>query len=158
AGIIALMVFAKQLGLLAWMFGAASIIFGLFAWRLYEADGPERSILRAMGASILLAITFYAVIIPALRPQVPSVALARVLRESGCAQPLAASAGYHEPSLVFLAGTSTFLTDGAGAAEFLRQGPCRFAFVEARNERHFVLRAEAIGLRYAQGPRIEGIN
>ena len=31
--------------------------------------------------------------------------------------------------LVFLAGTATRQTDGAGAAEFLRGGECRFAFV-----------------------------
>ena len=48
--------------------------------------------------------------------------LARILRDSGCAHPVAAAAGYHEPSLVFLAGTATRLTDGAGAAEFLRGG------------------------------------
>jgi len=86
------------------------------------------------------------------------VALAEAVRESGCKQPLAAAAGYHEPSMVFLVGTSIQLTDGAGAAEFLRQGPCRFAFVESRQERSFAQRADAVGLRYAPGPRIEGIN
>ncbi len=56
---------------------------------------------------------------------------------------------------MFLAGTSTELTDAAGAAEFLRGGACRFAFIEARQERNFSQRAEAIGLRYDAGPRIE---
>ena len=59
---------------------------------------------------------------------------------------------------MFLVGTSTRLTDGAGAADLLREGYCRFALVEARQERAFVQRAEAIGLRYAPGPRIEGFN
>lgn len=158
AGIVALMVVGKQIGLLAWPFAAGSMVLGLVAWRLYESDGPERSLLRAMGASILIAIAFYAVIAPALTSLFPSVALAQVLREADCKNPQAAAAGYHEPSLVFLAGTQTQLTDGAGAAEFLRQGPCRFAFVEARHERNFVQRAEATGLRYTQGPRIDGIN
>ena len=80
------------------------------------------------------------------------------MRDSGCPSGTAAAAGYEEPSLVFLAGTDTQLTDGAGAAEFLRGGPCRFAFVEARQEKSFVQRAEAIGLRYSAGPRIEGFN
>jgi 4-amino-4-deoxy-L-arabinose transferase-like glycosyltransferase len=158
AGIVGLIAIGKQLALLAWLFAAAAMIFGLFAWRLYEADGPERSILRAMAASILIAITFYALIVPALRPQFPSPALAQTMRDSTCKVPLAAAAGFHEPSLVFLAGTSILLTDGAGAAEFLRQGPCRFAFIEARHERSFVQRAEAIGVRYAPGPRIDGFN
>jgi hypothetical protein len=67
-------------------------------------------------------------------------------------------AGYDEPSLVFLAGTATRLTDPSGAADFLRDGGCRFAFVTARKERAFALRAEAIGLRYYRGPRIEAFN
>jgi hypothetical protein len=86
------------------------------------------------------------------------VTLARFLRESGCAQPAAAAVGYHEPSLVFLAGTATRLTDTAGAAEFLRGGECRFAFVEGRQERSFAQRAEAVGLRYTAGPRLDAIN
>jgi hypothetical protein len=72
--------------------------------------------------------------------------------------PKAAAAGFHEPSLVFMTGTGTLLTDGSGAADFLGQGSCRFALVEARSERVFVLRAEAIGLRYNVATRIEGYN
>ena len=75
-----------------------------------------------------------------------------------CASPEVVSAGYHEPSLVFLVGTSIRLTDGTGAAEFLKRGACRVAFVESRQERAFVQRAEAIGLLYSAGPRIEGFN
>ena len=74
-----------------------------------------------------------------------------------CEQPVAA-AGYHEPSLVYLVGTTTRLVDGAGAADFLHLGGCRFALVEARPERNFLRRADAIGLRYASGPRIDGYN
>ncbi len=59
---------------------------------------------------------------------------------------------------MFLAGTTTRFTDAEGAADFLRQGSCRFAFVDAKQERAFALRAEAIGLRYDRGPRIDGFN
>lgn len=59
---------------------------------------------------------------------------------------------------MFMAGTSTLLTNGSGAADFLLQGSCRFALIEAREERSFAQRAEAIGLRYAVGDRIEGYN
>ena len=31
----------------------------------------------------------------------------------------------------------TVFTDGAHAAEYLRQGPCRFALLDTRNERSF---------------------
>ena len=57
-----------------------------------------------------------------------------------------------------MTSTSTLLTDGSGAADFLRQGSCRFALVESRSERSFVARAEAIGLRYKVGTRIDGYN
>jgi hypothetical protein len=75
-----------------------------------------------------------------------------------CVGPKAAASGFHEPSLVFMTGTETLLTDGSGAADFLRQGSCRFALVESRTERAFVQRAEAIGLRYNAAKRIEGYN
>jgi len=48
--------------------------------------------------------------------------------------------------------------DGSGAADFLGQGTCRFALVEARSERAFIQRAEAIGLRYNAPTRIDGYN
>ena len=43
-----------------------------------------------------------------------------------------------------MTGTSTVLTDGSGAADFLGQGSCRFALVESRTERAFVQRAEDV--------------
>src|SRR5207247_1279478 len=107
----------------------------------------ERSLLRAVAASILLAVAIYAVIIPSFG-QFPSAAVAQVLRAADCPRPVAAAAGFHEPSLVFLVGTPTQLTDGPGAAEFLRPGGCRFALVESRHERSFAQRADALGLRY----------
>jgi len=40
----------------------------------------------------------------------------------------------------------------------MREGACRFAFVEARQEKSFAQHAESIGLRYTGGPRVEAIN
>jgi 4-amino-4-deoxy-L-arabinose transferase-like glycosyltransferase len=157
AGIIAVMALRRQLGFLVWPFAAASMIFGFFAWRLFEQDGAERSLLRAAVASQLFSIAVFGVAVPLLRPLFPSAALAEAVAPR-CDDPHYAAAGYHEPSLVFRFGTSILLTDGPGAADFLRGGNCRFAMVEARHERGFVQRAEAIGLRYASGPRIEGFN
>ncbi len=151
-------VIERDLVLLAWPFFAAAIVCGLFAWQLYADEGAERAFMRAAEAAVLMAIGIYAVVVPSLESAFPSVALADVLHEATCANPIAASVGYEEPSLVFLAGTKTRFTDAAGAADFLREGSCRFAFVEARQERAFALRAEAIGLRYARGPRVDGFN
>ena len=158
AAIVMLVMFGRQLGLPAWPFVAAAMIFGLWAWWLYQADDAERSLLRAMIASVLLAIAIYAIIIPSLATAFPSVALARMVRNADCRPAMVATAGYQEPSLVFLIGTETAMVDGTDAAEFLRPGGCRFALVEARHERAFLRRADAIGLRYAQPQRFEGYN
>ncbi len=127
---------------------------------IYDDDGAERSFLRALSRRDSLPKSeFTASSLPSLAPAFPSVALAKVLARAPPARTrVAASAGYEEPSLVFLAGTATRLTDAAGAADFLRGGTCRFAFIEAREQHAFALRAEAIGLRYKAGPRIDGFN
>jgi 4-amino-4-deoxy-L-arabinose transferase-like glycosyltransferase len=156
--IVALVVFAQKLGLLAWPFAAAAMIFGLWAWRLYSADGAEYSLLRAMLAALLLAFGIFSIILPSMNTAFPSAALAQMLREADCKKPQVAAAGYHEPSLVFLVGTETELVDGSDAAAFLRHGGCRFALIEARHERSFLRRAEALGLRYSPPQRFEGYN
>jgi 4-amino-4-deoxy-L-arabinose transferase-like glycosyltransferase len=158
AAIVALMVIERQLGLPAWPLIAGAAIMGLLAWRLYAVDGAEHALLRAVASAVLTGMAIYGVVVPALGYLFPSPALARILRESGCAHPVAAAAGYREPSLVFLAGTETRLTDGIDAAEFLRGGGCRFAFIESGEEKSFAQRAQAIGLRYTAVARVGAFN
>ncbi len=155
----AFLYFGRDLGLIAWPFAAVAVVFGLFGWWLYEVDGAERSLLRGMVASVFVAITVYAVTFPSLPVLFPSALIADDLSASGCDQPRVVSTYYYEePSLVFLVGTDTRFTDGAGAAQFLDQGPCRFALIDAHSERSFVQRADAIGLRYALAERVDGFN
>jgi 4-amino-4-deoxy-L-arabinose transferase-like glycosyltransferase len=148
----------RQPVFLAWPFVAAALIFGLFAWWLYDDNRAERSLLNAIAAATFLAIAIYGIVLPTLSPLFPSAEIARALRKVACVGPKAAAAGFHEPSLVFMTDTSTLLTDGSGAADFLSQGSCRFAIVEQRAERSFAQRAEAIGLRYDVASRIDGYN
>ena len=54
--VVGLIVVARHLGLPAWPFLAGAVVFGFLAWWLYDTDGAERSLLRAVIASILLAI------------------------------------------------------------------------------------------------------
>ncbi|WP_409188870.1 ArnT family glycosyltransferase [Bradyrhizobium sp. RDM4] len=156
--VVGAVMLTRQPAFVAWPFIAASLIFGLFAWWLYDNNRAERSVLNALVAALMLAVVVYGIVLPSLTPLFPSIEIARALRNVTCVGPKAAAAGYHEPSLVFLTGTSTLLTDGSGAADFLRQGSCRFALIEQRSERSFVQRAEAIGLRYKVGARIDGYN
>jgi 4-amino-4-deoxy-L-arabinose transferase-like glycosyltransferase len=156
--VIGAITLTRQPVFLAWPFVAAALIFGLFAWWLYDDNRAERSLLNAVVSAMFLAVAIYGVVVPALTPLFPSAEVARALRNVVCVGPKAAAAGFHEPSLVFMTGTSTVLTDGSGAADFLGQGSCRFALVEARSERGFAQRAEAIGLRYNVATRIDGYN
>jgi 4-amino-4-deoxy-L-arabinose transferase-like glycosyltransferase len=157
--VVGFVVIGRDLGIVAWPFAAAALIFGLFAWWLYEVDGAERALLRGMMSSVFVAITVYAVMFSSLPALFPSALVADEVRASGCEQPHVASTfAYQEPSLVFLLGTETRFTDSTGAAEFLRSGPCHFALIDARSERSFVQRADSIGLRYTLTARIEGFN
>jgi len=157
--LIALQIIVGQrLGLLTWPFAAAAVIFSLFAWLLYRIDGAEASLMRAAAASIMLSIAAFGVTFPAMGGLFPAVALANYMRAANCPDPIAVTAGFHEPSLVFLAGTNTAHGVGSSAADFLFGGPCRFAFIDSHQDRAFVQRADAIGLRYTPGPRVEGFN
>jgi 4-amino-4-deoxy-L-arabinose transferase-like glycosyltransferase len=156
AGVVILLIYMRgQFGWIAWPFVALSAIFGFYAWRLYDIEGAERSLVRASLAALFMFVAALGVALPLLRPVFPSRSLAELVSNAGCRNPVVASAGFHEPSLVFLVGTRTRLTDGTGAAEILRQGECRIAIVESRQERAFAQRAELLGLRYSLRGRLD---
>jgi 4-amino-4-deoxy-L-arabinose transferase-like glycosyltransferase len=156
--IVGAIILIRKPEFVAWPFAALAAIFGLVAWWMYDENRAERSLLNAFAASFFTVVTVYGIVLPALRPMFPSVELARALRSVDCREPRAAAAGYHEPSLVFMAGTQTLLTDASGAADFLAQGSCRFALIESRHERQFAQRAERSGLRYGVVTRFDGYN
>ncbi|MDB5599372.1 MAG: glycosyl transferase, family 39 [Xanthobacteraceae bacterium] len=157
-GIVIAITVGRQLALIAWPFAAGTMVLGMVAWLYYDSRRPEISLLNAIAASVVMMFGFYAVLVPRVPQLFPAKLIAEAIADSECARPLAAAAGYHEPSLVFLVGTATRLVDGPGAADFLREGPCRFALIDHRQERAFAQRADVLGLRYAPGPRIEGVN
>jgi 4-amino-4-deoxy-L-arabinose transferase-like glycosyltransferase len=150
----------QQAGVMAWPFLVAAVILALFAWWLLQVDGPETAILRVVAATILFAWALFGMTLPAIPRLFPAQELSKYVRfTAGCADPQVATAGYHEPSLVFLTGTELrHASSGADAADFLKEGGCRFAFVESRLERSFAQRAEALGLRYNRAFRVDGIN
>jgi 4-amino-4-deoxy-L-arabinose transferase-like glycosyltransferase len=157
-GIALTLRYEGDFGWRAWPLLAASVVFGLRAWWLYDVDGAERSMLRACAASILLAMATFWGVIPSLTSLFPSDAVARAVHASECPSPQVTAAGFSEPSLVFLLGTDTLLTDATGAANFLMRGPCRFAVIEAQQDRQFARRAEILGLRYEKGLRFSGFS
>ena len=159
ATIVVHVAIGQQAGVLAWPLLVAAMILALFAWWLFQVDGAETSLLRAITATILFAWALFGATLPSIPRLFPAQELSKYVRfTAGCDDPQVATAGYHEPSLVFLTGTSLRHTTGAGAAEFLSEAGCRFAFIEGRQERSFAQRAETLGVRYTRAFRVDGIN
>jgi hypothetical protein len=74
-----------------------------------------------------------------------------------CGNSVLAAVGFHEPSLVFLAGTGTVLADLEGAANHLRSDPaCAIALVPVEAEADFASKLGATALRPMA--TIDGIN
>ncbi len=73
-------------------------------------------------------------------------------------KPAYASAGFNEPSLVFLTDTEIDLTDGKSAAAGFAKPGCRIAFVERRHEAAFREGLAGIGDPPALRTRIMGLN
>lgn len=69
-----------------------------------------------------------------------------------------AAVGYHEPSLVFLAGTSTVLTSADGAAAHLAQHPSALAAIRDRDVATFRERAAERGVEPRVVAEVPGFN
>ncbi len=98
----------------------------------------------ALGSAMVWAIMAWHVL-PQANVLWPSRQIADALPKAlpGCAEPRLVSAGFHEPSLVVLAGTDTLLTDAKGAADAMLNAPdCTLAAVVESEKPAFV---EALG-------------
>ncbi len=150
-----------------WLMAAAGLgaALGLAALVLYL----RRSVLGALASATLAVLAFYPAIAAGAAPRLDTIwvspraaALVNAHKVSGDPPPVLA--GYTEPSLVFLLGTDTSLTDGTGAAEVgAAQGG--LALIEDRERPAFLahlaeLEADAVkvgeldGLNYSRGKRV----
>ena len=116
-----------------------TIVFAILASLIGAFLLLHRAAMTAVMASIVLGVIAHGALSGTLRqlrplavaPQVEKVLLAASLHpRQGRAGPVAVT-GFHEPSLVFLTGRDTELTDAAGAARALAEG--RPVIVEARD-------------------------
>ena len=136
-------VIERELILAPMIGGGLALIALLFAWR-WLLKGVWIGFVRAsvIGAA-LLYLTAYQFSFPALSPIWTSQRLAEIaepyrqcrinLGGSGAL----ASVGYHEPSLVFLAGTDTALIGPEAAAAYLTRDPGALVWVERRRLEQF---------------------
>ena len=112
-----------------------------------------------IGSLIFMTVTFGNTL-----PQLQKIWLSREIVEAvepikPCPQTQIVSVGYHEPSLVFLAGTKTlFLTNGGDVAVALRQDVCRVAVVAAKHKQEFLDSFVEIPQQPHEAGAIKGLN
>ena len=125
----------------------------------YARDGSASGLALGMaGGAMLMQISTFGMIIPQLNNLWLSPRLAAAIeRNASCRDPAVASAGYHEPSLVFLAGTKTKLVFANEAADFIAGGGCRVVLVEKPNEQDFMARLAQINQKAELRERVTGI-
>ncbi len=145
------------------------LVLYALAVRLFAHHRERAGFGAALAAAAVLYAGTYAAVLPAIDGVWISRQAARaVAAVRPCASGTVASAGYAEPSLVFLLGTETRLTHGGGAAKHLASDrACALALVDSREEAEFratlhgvmsgaepVKLSEVNGFNYNTGKRI----
>ncbi|MGX1497222.1 4-amino-4-deoxy-L-arabinose transferase-like glycosyltransferase [Labrenzia sp. MBR-25] len=118
--------------------------------------------------AVCVSIGFWGFVGPALTPIWVSPRLVAAMDEiPGCADKsdrLVVTTGFHEPSFIFLEGTTTKIVSAQDAAAFLsadeagNADTCRIAAVESREEPAFLAAAKEIGLVPEAVKRVDGLN
>jgi 4-amino-4-deoxy-L-arabinose transferase-like glycosyltransferase len=157
AAILLVVLLDGRFGKAFWPFAAIGIAFGALAWWRLMTGTAERALVLALIASMAMSIAVFTVL-PRIRGIAVAPRLVAAAQAAPCPSPLLASAGYREPNLAFLGGPNTSILRGAEAADFLRLGACRVAFVERGEERAFADRAAAIGLTSVRIGEVGGFN
>jgi 4-amino-4-deoxy-L-arabinose transferase-like glycosyltransferase len=133
------------------------LVFTLF---LLKSDRPIRALACAGTAALVLFLSAYAYALPRLHTiwMSPRISEA-VARARPCAETTVTTVPYAEPSLVFLLGTETKLTDIRGAAAHLLHDPaCALALVGAQEQGAFLSLMAPANLEPREVDRIRGIN
>ena len=141
-----------------------TIVFAILAGLIGAFLMLHRAGMTAVIASIALGVVAHGALAGTLRqlrplsvaPQLEKVLMAANLHpRQGRAGPIAVT-GFHEPSLVFLTGRDTELTDAAGAARALSEG--RPVIVEARDADAFRAAAAELGVTGRVVGEVDGHN
>ncbi len=141
-----------------------TIVFAILAGLIGAFLMLHRAAMTAVIASIALGVVAHGALAGTLRqlrplsvaPQLEKVLMAANLHpRQGRAGPIAVT-GFHEPSLVFLTGRDTELTDAAGAARALAEG--RPVIVEARDADAFRAAAAELGVTGRVVGEVDGHN
>ncbi|TYC50409.1 glycosyltransferase family 39 protein [Rhodobacterales bacterium] len=164
-GPVALGIWPSPPGAVIMVIGAVLSVFA--AGKLLR--GPSiNAFAGTIATAICVAIGFWGFVGPSLKPIWVSPRLVAALDTvPGCADHdnrHVVTAGFHEPSFIFLEGTGTRIVSPKGAAEFLSApegesaSDCRVALVESREEPAFLAAAKELGLVPEVRKRVDGLN
>ncbi|MES0022511.1 MULTISPECIES: glycosyltransferase family 39 protein [unclassified Mesorhizobium] len=120
-------------------------------------------LVRIGGAAVCAGITYallFGVIVPSLKPIWMSREIEAAVRaDRPCEMSVLASAQYHEPSLVFLVGTKTVLTDVDGVAQHLLGDPaCALGLAPVGDQKRLDDLLAGQGKKASRVAEIDGIN
>ena len=120
-------------------------------------------LVRIGGTAVCAGITYallFGVIVPSLKPIWMSREIEAAVRaDRPCETSVLASAQYHEPSLVFLVGTKTVLTDVDGVAQHLLGDPaCALGLAPVGDEKRLDDLLAGQGKKASRVAEIDGIN
>ena len=90
-----------------------------------------------IGAALLFHLIVFAGVVPSLSQIHVSSAIAKQIAVMPKKPSAIATAGYHEPSLVFLLGRNLLLLGASEAALFLIEAPGGLAIIEQRQQDAF---------------------
>jgi 4-amino-4-deoxy-L-arabinose transferase-like glycosyltransferase len=144
-----------------WSIPAAAAALG--AGYLAFSRRLQVPLVRIGAISLCAGITYallFGIIAPSLKPLWMSPAIEAAVRANRpCDTTVLASAQYHEPSLVFLAGTKTVLTNVDGVAKHLLDDPaCALALAPVGDEKKLTDLLAAQGKSANRVAEIDGFN
>jgi 4-amino-4-deoxy-L-arabinose transferase-like glycosyltransferase len=160
-GAVALFFLAEdRLPFLALPFLIVAVGLGAYAFRwLYRGSSIVASTLLALFSALFLYIGLFGIVLAELTAiQVGNRLVAAGKAAVSCEEPEMVATGFFEPSLIFYAGYGLGLTSPEQAVDFLAEGGCRTAFVEARRQSGFNQHAEDIGLELNVKQEVSGFN
>ena len=140
----------------SWLLGLPALLAaGLAGWLACRWPRPTL----ALAAMPLFTAALLGWELPQAAPLWLAPRIERVLAGAGLADRPLAAVGFHEPSLVFVAGTRTVLSaTGADGAEALAAGVAGSAAVAARDEPSFQAEAARLRLRLRRLGTLGGFN
>ncbi len=143
------------IGMSVWSGAPAAVAVALVVWLAAQVERP----VVALAAAPLFSLTLLGWELPRAAPLWIAPQVEQALVSHGRAGDVLGSVGFHEPSLMFRAGTATaMLPTGQAGAEALAQGRVATLLVSGRDEAAFESEAARLGLTPHAFATVAGFN